>query len=195
MRPPNFDLHESAWGRAKADAAGAYRSATFALCVGVLGLFASAVAGLVSFDGRDPKTSALALLAFGLATIAFGCLSVLVFQIGAAPLRQRNELRKAWPSQESIDPDLRLKDLHRRGRDLLAGLGAAAFTLDSDKVEDWTTEVVKWLGAHGSPEQTDSFLDSSADNGGTVSALTSRLETLNEIVDSRKRPRQDSRTS
>lgn len=176
------DLHESAWHRAKRDAASVYRSAPFALGLALLGLLAAAVAGLENPASSDAETRVLLPLGFGVGALTVGSVAVLVFEVAAAPLRQRDELRRAWVSPDPIDPELAARNLRRRGRDLLAGLGTPGFTLDGDAVETWTAEVVELLGAHGDREQAEHFLDASAGERGLVSALESRLAALDEIV-------------
>jgi hypothetical protein len=181
-----LDLSESAWRRAKRDTTGVYRSATFSLSVAVLGLLAAAIAGLKTSGHADTETQALVPLAFGLGAVAVGCLAVLVFEVVAAPLRQRDELRRVWVSSDPVDPELVLRDLRRRGRDLLADLGGPDFSLDSVSVETWTSEVVEFLGAHGDREQAERFLDASDGERGLVPALESRLTVLDEIVEARE---------
>jgi hypothetical protein len=180
------DLSESAWGRAKRDATGVYRSATFALSMTVLGLLAAAAAGLETPDHADTKTELLIPLAFGLGTVVLSCLAVSIFELGAAPLRQRDELRRAWGSPDPVAPGLALRDLRRRGRDLLAELGSPSFSLDGEAVENWTLEVVEFLSVHGEREQAERFLDASDGQRGAVPALESRLIALDEIVESPK---------
>lgn len=182
------DLSESAWRRAKRDATGVYRSATFALSMVVLGLLAAAVAGLETSVRVDTETRILVPLVFGLGAVACGSLAVLVLEVAASPLRQRDELRRAWASPAPVDPGLALRDLRRRGRDLLAELGTPDFTLDGRAVETWTSETVGLLAAHGGREQAERFLDASDGERGRVAALESRLAALDGIVDARKEP-------
>ncbi|MGC1853394.1 MAG: hypothetical protein WA687_13240 [Solirubrobacterales bacterium] len=181
------DLSESAWWRAKREAIRAYRSATFALSMTVLSLLTAALAGLNTPDNADTRTELLMPLAFGLAALVVGCLLVLAFEVAAAPLRQRNELRRTWVSLDPLDPDLELKDLRRRGRDMLAELGTPNFSLDGDAAETWTLEVVEFLGTHGDREQAELFLDVSDGKRGPVPALESRLAALDGIVESREK--------
>lgn len=179
----NPDLFESAWRRAKRDAAGVYWSATFALSMFVLGLLAAAGAGLETPVHSDTETRVLVPLAFGLGSLVVGCLAVLAFEVAAAPLRQRDEQRRAWASPDPVDPELALRNLRRRGRGLLAELGTPDFSLDDTAVETWTSEVTEILGASGSREQAERFVDASGAGRGLVPALESRLAALDGIIE------------
>lgn len=176
------DLFESAWMRAKRECAAVYRSPSFALTIVVLGLLAAAIAGLEAPGDGDTERRVLLPLAIGLVAAALGHAAVLAFELSVAPYRQRDELRKAWPISDSVDPAVALLDLRRRGRDLLAGLGSRDFSLDGDAVEGWTLEVGQLLGTGETREQLKRFLNASNDKRGPVPALQSRLAALDQII-------------
>src|SRR2546430_12649543 len=91
--PDEPDLHESAWTRAKTDAALIYRSATFWVGATIVQLVAISLSILLA-DEKSPTKDRIAVpILVGALMLAITFLSVLVVRLALAPVAQRNEVR------------------------------------------------------------------------------------------------------
>jgi len=180
-------LDESAWKRAKDDAAGVYRSAAFSISTAGVSVLGGAVAAWLSFDQRAGEVAVISVVV-GL-TCIFCCLSaVLVFEAAATPLRQRNELRQAWSSASTLADGqvmVRLADFAREGDDLLCNCKAGGYTFqDESAVDSWTKEVVTFLAEQCDADLGKKFTLASRGTGPLVGRLEKRIDALDEIIGS-----------
>lgn len=188
MAEPN--LTESAWQRAKDDAAGVYRTTTFQLGGALLTAIFSSLA-LIAQEGQPTTTQvAVAVLAAAVA-ILLSVVVVLVCQLAAAPVRQRNELREAWeaPEIEIVNVDLTLRNAHRRGNELAhlleqrlaarQGTGAG----HREEAEAWTEEVVGLLAKHAPGPVGQQFIAAGSNEQRIATRLRLRVTTFQQIID------------
>jgi hypothetical protein len=118
--------------------------------------------------------------------MALTFLAVFTFAVAAAPLRQRNDLRALWSDSQPPGVDevaLQLKDLRRRGRDLLQGVSPSGYTVeDQAAVEQWTQETIVFLSHRCEPRLASDFIEASAEDP-FVPALEGRIAALDRILD------------
>jgi|SRR5215211_491587 len=167
---------ESAWELAKANSAAVYQSSQFNSATTGVSVLAGATAVLLTFGGDAAEVVAASVIA-GLGAI-MGCLaSVLFFQAVAAPLRQRNELRRLLSSSDQLeDPEVlvALTDFSRRADDLLSECRAVDFTArHEDALETWTREVVEFFGRNRQPGSAQAFALASKGSGSFLDRLES----------------------
>lgn len=184
-------LHESAWALAKKNTAAVYGSGSFSIATALISVLTAAIAGLLSFE-EDVVKVVLVSLAVGLAGIAVCLAAVFAFQIAAAPLRQRNELRAAWSSPDQLEtPEVlvALTDFSRRADDLLSECRVEGYTSTHEQeLEKWTQEVVAFLGRHCEAHLAQEFALASKGSETFVVRLEKRLVALNSIAASLDRP-------
>lgn len=185
MADPN--LTESAWQRAKSDAGGIYKSATFGVALAIMELLAVPAAVLATIGHHDTATQvAVPVLSGGLA-LALAFIIVLVVQLAAAPVRQRNELRAAWetPAIETVNIDLTLRNAHRKGNDLAKHLEGKQGTTKTDQgaAEQWADHVVDLMACRVPDYATRDFLSAGKDENGPVRRLRVRVDALQKIID------------
>jgi hypothetical protein len=179
------DLIESAWQRAKVDAAGVYRTTTFQLGGALLTAIFSALA-LIAQEGQ-PTTTQVAVPILG-AAVAILLSVVIVFacQLAAAPIRQRNELREAWetPEVKTVNVGLTLRNLHRKGGELThRGTSMGISRRDGMLMEEWADGVVDFLVAHVPEDLARPFIAAGASEAGSGRRLQARLTALQQIID------------
>jgi hypothetical protein len=186
MADPN--LTESAWQRAKEDAAGVYRTTTFQLGGALVTTIFSALA-LFAQEGQPGATTqvAVTILAAAVAML-LSVVVVLVCQLAAAPVRQRNELRQNWnrPDPNPIQPvnvGLSLRDFRRQGDDLLKSLRGGYITEDEETAERWTRETIQFLSQHCDPALAQTFIDASRGETNFLPSLQARISALDGIID------------
>lgn len=179
------DLDESAWELAKANTAGVYGSGAFGIATTVVSVLTGAIAAWAS-SGGEPEEGIVVGVIAGLGGLLVCLLTVLLFEIGAAPLRQRNELRQAFESQDQLDDSqvlISLIDFLRRGEDHLSECRVRDFTTgDEAKLEDWTREVVDFLGRHCEERPARDFALASRGSSTFLARLEKRLAALGAIV-------------
>lgn len=185
MADPN--LTESAWQRAKVDAAGVYRSTTFQLGGALVSAIFSAAA-LILQEGQPTSTQVAVVVLAAAVAILLSVVVVLVCQLAAAPIRQRNELRSAWsvPEIETVNVDLTLRNAHRRGNELAQRFEARGGTVPrvwQEEAEAWTDEVVALLAAHAPPVVGQQFIAAGSNEAGTARRLRQRVDTLQRHLD------------
>jgi hypothetical protein len=179
------DLEQSAWKLAKANTAGVYRSAAFNISTALIFLLAGTIATAASSGGESKEVATVGLLA-GLAGLICCVAAVLIFQVAAAPLRQRDELRQAWRrlGRPEVPPvPVALTDFSRRADDLLRKCKAAGFTTnDEETLETWTREVVLFLSRYCNQHSAQAFALASRHSGSFFVRLEKRLAALEEII-------------
>lgn len=184
MADPN--LTESAWQRAKVDAAGVYRTTTFQLGGALLTAIFSALA-LIAQEGQPTTTQVAVPILAAAVAILLSVVVVLACQLAAAPVRQRNELREAWqaPAIETMNMDLSLRNAHRKGMDLAAHLqsGRGYTSNDTKRVERWTEDVVQLLADGVPSEDARAFLAAGGPGPSLINRLRARLTALQSIID------------
>lgn len=183
-------LTETAWERAKRDARRTYQSAEFAIASTLVGLLAAACAlwAAAASETSTQADIAITVLA-GVIGVAITVLAVAAFELAAAPIRQRNELRADWPASHSGErgaPDVRLALLNfaRRADDEADKLWRQGGTTSSDyeRYEKWTEEVVAFLDVHGRAHG-DAFINSPAQGQNLIQKYRTRATCLREVAD------------
>jgi hypothetical protein len=185
MADPN--LTESAWQRAKVDAAGVYRTTTFQLGGALVTAIFSALT-LIAQEGQPTTTQVAVPILAAAVAILLSVVVVLVCQLAAAPVRQRNELRSAWsvPKIETVNVDLTLRNAHLKGSDLAARFKRQTgfYSKDTKRVEDWTEEVVHLLAGNVPDEDARKFIEASKQTQHRLAdRLQARLNALRAIID------------
>jgi hypothetical protein len=180
------NLSESAWRRAKSDAAGVYSSIAFQTGGTLVTLIVGAVAAAISADESSTAQIAIPVLG-GAVAIGMSFLAVLMFQVAAAPIRQRDALREAWPSagnQSSGDTTVKLWNAYRQGRDLALRLDAqVAAERDWTAAERWANEVGALL-AGAAPEATARAFFIAGENQDDLAwQVDSRASELKKIIE------------
>jgi hypothetical protein len=179
------DLTESAWQKAKNDAWGAIKTPTFGIGAAIVGLLFAAAA-LIASEGQPASTQAGATVLCGAASIGITLVFILLFQLVAAPVRQRDALRAAWetPEIETVNVGLSLRNLHRKGTELVhrySGLGTGK--PEEEEIEQWADGVVAFLAKQIPDDSTKAFLAAGESEPGAVRRLSARLQALQQIID------------
>lgn len=183
MADPN--LTESAWKRAKVDAAGIYNTTTFQLGGALLTAIFSALA-LIAQEGQPATTQiAVPILAAAVA-ILLSVVVVFAFQLAAAPIRQRNELRDSWSEPtRPVNVELTLRDAYRKGNDLAKELEAREGHTRRDKElsKNWADAVVPLLAGNVPDQGTRDFLAAGGAESSFVRQLRQQVTALEKIID------------
>lgn len=187
------DLNESAWQRAIAAARRVYPSTEFEVAAALMTIIAGSIAAVVSASGDATVRIAVPILG-GAVALLMTFAVVLVFELVAAPIRQRNELREAWepsPAIETVNVDLTLRNGHRRGNELAQrleqrlaikrGIGAD----ERQEAEAWTEEIVALLAAHAPESMGQRFIAAGSDEPKLVARLRRRVDTLQGLINER----------
>jgi hypothetical protein len=179
---------QSAWRLAKTNAIGVYTSAPFNLATGMASVVVAASVALLSYGDKPLKVGLLAVAA-GLGLYLLCYASVLAFQLAVAPIRQRDELRHLMHSGEQPSPAevaAQVSDLARRGEDLLQGgrSGGGLTAHQRDEVEQWTSEVARFLSRHCAGAAPIEFSQASRGTAPLLGKLEDRLEILDRLVES-----------
>jgi hypothetical protein len=183
MAEPN--LTESAWQKAKEDAAGIYRTTTFQLGGALLAAIFSALA-VIAQEGQPASTQAAVLVLAAAVAILLSVVVVLVCQLAAAPVRQRNLLRESWSEPKKIvNVDLTLRDAYRKGNELAKRLEQrTAWTrTDRSESEDWIDSVVPLLAGNVPDDATREFLATGGGESSFVRRLRQQVTALQNIID------------
>jgi hypothetical protein len=183
------DLTESAWQRAKIDAADIYRTTTFQFGGAMLNTFFSALA-LIAQEGQ-PIAIQVAFLAMAAAMgILLPFFVVFVFQLGAAPVRRRQALREERGStrKEAFDLNRMLLEAYRCGDELALlleqrlALKQRSEPKDQAEVETWTGVVVAMLAAHAPESAGLQFIATGKGEPNLVARLRLRIDCLHELI-------------
>lgn len=178
------NLTESAWQRAKVDAAGVYRTTTFQLGGALMTAIFSALA-LIAQEGQPTTTQiAVPILAAAVA-ILLSVVIVFACQLAAAPVRQRNELRGAWesPAIETVNVEISLRNAHRKGDELLTqfGAGRGYTTSQRKEAEAWADGAISLMASRVPEEMSRRFL-AAGEGQGVPQRLRARVESLQAII-------------
>lgn len=184
MSDPN--LTESAWQRAMTDAARIYPTTAFEVAATLMTIIFGAIAAVVS-AGEDTTTQIAIPILGGAVALLTTFAVVFGFQLIAAPIRQRNELRQNWsrPAADSVQPvnvELSLRDFRRRGDDLLNSFRRGYTTEDEETAERWTGETIQFLSQHCDPALAQSFIDASRGQTAFFPSFEARIAALNGII-------------
>jgi hypothetical protein len=184
MADPN--LTESAWQRAKVDAAGVYRDTNFQLGGALVTAIFSALA-LIAQEGQPTTTQVAVPILAAAVAILLSVVIVFVCQLAAAPVRQRDALRAAWetPVIETVNVDLTLRDAYRKGNDL------AKFLEQRDRhprghreeAQDWADNVVTLLAGNVPDDDARNFLATGGGESSFVRQLRQQVTALQKIID------------
>lgn len=181
------DLNESAWQRAKHDAERIYKTTTFGVALAIMELLAIPAAVLATVGQGDTATQVTVPILSGALALALAFIFVLVVQLAAAPVRQRDELRRAWktPEIETVNVDLTLRNTHRRGNELAQHLEARDGVARGhrEEIDAWVEEVVALLAAHLPDNAGQQFIAAGQDQKGPVRRLRLRVNALQQIID------------
>ena len=184
MTAPN--LNESAWQRAAAAAGRVYPSTEFEVAAALMTIIAGAIAAVTSASENTTTQIAVPILG-GAVALLMTFAVVFGFQLIAAPVRQRNELRTAWeaPETETVNVGLTLGNMHRKGTELVhrfapIGIGRP----EEEEIEQWADEVVAFLAKHAPEASTQTFIAAGESESGPVLRLNARLQALQQIIDS-----------
>lgn len=178
-------LSEGAFKRGIADAAAAIRTAAFGIAVSIIGVIFAAGA-LIASDGEPVSTQAAATVLFGVLAVGLTLLLVVVAQLAAAPIRQRNELRTVLGNRgvEEVNVGLALRNAHRRGNEMAQRFAArrSLGTPQRQEAEAWTDEVVGLLAAHAPEVSGEQFIAAGQGEDKTLPRLQQRVETLERLI-------------
>lgn len=180
------DLNESAWQRAKDDAAGVYRTTTFQLGGALVAAICSALA-VIAQEGQPTTTQGAVLVLAAAVAILLSVVIVLVCQLAAAPIRQRNELREAMPSTPGpiVSISVQLANSYRRGTELLARIHhePGRPTHDRKAAQNWVEETVNVLAGNVPDETCQKFLSAGGGEPETDRRLDWQVQALKEIIE------------
>lgn len=189
MDQPNPNLDESAWSRALTATGRVYGSSTFQIGLSIVFLLASGIALIFTADS-DASTvkKAAVTVVVGLVALVLVLIGAFLFELAAAPLRQRNQLRRAWPTEpirKPVDSELAVREFARRGEDRekkITDFSGGYTSDDLEWTERWTAEIVQFLSEHVASE-TAFFISASKDAGNVHAQLGSRVQALEEIAE------------
>jgi hypothetical protein len=184
MADPN--LTESAWQRAKQDAARIYPSTEFEVAAALMTIIAGAIAAVAAAGENITTQIAAPIIGGALALlVTFGV--AWFVQLAAAPVRQRNELRDAWsvPEIETVNVDLALRDAFRKGNDLAKFLEQrqAYSRGNREEAQDWADDVVALLAGNVPDEAARDFLATGGGESSFVRQLRQQVTALQKIID------------
>ena len=185
----NPNLSESAWQRAKLDAEGIYKTTTFGVALAIMELLAVPAAVLATAGHNDTATQVAVPIISGALAVALAFIVVLVVQLAAAPVRQRNELRQGWDQPEpepaqTVNVELTLRDFRRKGSDLLKSFSGGYATEDEEAAERWTAETIEFLSQNCETDLASRFIDASQNHTEFIRSLEARLSALRGIINS-----------
>lgn len=163
MTGPN--LSENAWQRAVQASARLCKTTAFGVAATLMTIIFGSVAAVVS-AGQDTTTQIAAPILGGALALALTFATLFAVQLAAAPVRQRNELREAWDSDEPgrpIDIELILRNERRKASDFYRIQQGRAVTTAVNRIaaEEWTNRVVELLTEYVDADAARKFIESS----------------------------------
>lgn len=179
------DLTESAWQRAKDDAAGIYKTATFGVALAIMELLAIPAAVLATAGHEDTARQVVVPILSGAFALAFAFIVVLVVQIAAAPVRQRNELRGAWTAPEAqTGIVVKLWNAYRKGCDLSQRMeDKLPPERDWREAEAWAEETANLLAGNVPEESAREFFSAGSYDSDLVRQIDDRTGELKKLID------------
>jgi hypothetical protein len=147
-------------------------------------LIVGAVAAVVSADGSTSIQIAIPVLG-GAVALGMTFLAVLAFQLVAAPVRQRNELREAWKApvtQTGIV--VKLWNAYRKGCDLSARMEEKLpQERDWKAAEAWAEETAALLAGNVPEEATREFFEAGSYETDLVRQIDDRTGELKKLIE------------
>jgi hypothetical protein len=148
-------------------------------------IIAGTIAAVAS-AGEDTTMQVAVPILGGAVALLMTFAVVLAFELVAAPVRQRNELRRAWtvPEIKTVNVGLTLRNAHRRGNELAQllearqGIGGG----HREEIDAWVEEVVALLAAHLPDEAGQQFIAAGQNEAGPVRRLRVRVSVLQQII-------------
>ncbi len=181
----NPNLTESAWTRAVAESARIYPTIGYGVAATLTTIIFGSVAA-VAAAGEDTTNQIAYPIVGGALALAMTFVALFAIQLGAAPVRQRNDLREAWKAPEkvqSVNVPLTLRNHHRKGVELRhrfsgAMIGRAA----QQELEQWADGVVDFMGPKLPESEVEDFLKAGEAEGSPLKRHIERLDTLQTII-------------
>jgi hypothetical protein len=137
------NLNESAWGRAVTATARVYRTSTFWVGVAIVGVIAAGVAVIVTDDPHTATQTKVAVpIVIGVAALGAVLVGAFLVQLALAPVQQRNELRRDWPTEPLHGPvnvETSLRNYSRQMLDMANGTWYDDFQQDSESLHNKAT--------------------------------------------------------
>ena len=187
MADPN--LTESAGQRAKVDAAGVYQSTAFQLGGALVTAIFGALA-LIAQEGQPTTTQVAVPILAAAVAILLSVVVVFACQLAAAPVRQRNELRRAWnrPAEpvRPINIELTLRNERRKASGFYRVRGDGMVTRtkeDEQGAEEWTNRIVDLLTEHVGPDAAREFIEAPRRADKFKARLDAQTKALDQIID------------
>lgn len=183
MADPN--LTESAWQRAKVDAAGVYKTATFGVVLAMMELLAVPAAVLATVGHEDTARQVVIPILSGAFALAFAFIVVLTIQVAAAPIRQRNELRAAWSApQAQTGTIVKLWNAYRKGCDLSARMEELLpQERDWKAAEAWAEETAGLLAGNVPEQAAREFFEAGGYETDLVRQIDDRTGELKKLIE------------
>lgn len=184
----NPDLNESAWQRAIASARRVYPSTEFEVAAALMTIIAGAIAAVAAANGSTMAQVAIPILG-GAVALLMTFVVVLVFELVAAPIRQRNELRRSWNGAEPVQPiniELTLRNERRKASGFYRvrqGGGIIRSSADEQGAEEWTNRVVGLLTEHVNADAAREFIEAPRGIDGFKGRLDAQAAALDHIVE------------
>ena len=181
------DLTESAWHRARENAARIYPSTEFEVAASLITIVVGAVAAVVS-AGSNATTQIAVPVIGGALALAVSFTAVFLAQLIAAPKRQRDELRAAWNPGEPIKPidiGLVLRNERRKAAGFYRVQNGAMVTTKEDQrgAEEWTNRIVDLLSEHVDADAAREFIEAPRGvQGGLGHQLQAHVGALDRII-------------
>lgn len=177
------DLNESAWRRAKNDAAGVYPTTAFQIGGALMTLIVGAIAAVASAHGNTSIQIAVPVLG-GAVALGMTFLAVLAFQLVAAPIRQRNELRGVWSVPETqTGIAVRLWNAYRKGCDLSQRMdGKLPAEQDWQAGETWAEETAELMAGNVPEEIAREFFSAGTYEDDLARQIDARTSELSQII-------------
>lgn len=178
-------LTESAWQRAKDDAAGVYKTATFGVALAIMELLAIPAGVLATAGHEDTTRQVVVPILSGALALAFAFIVILVVQIAAAPVRQRNELRKAWKAPKAqTGVVVKLWNAYRKGCDLSARMDERLpEERDWKAAEAWAEETADLLAGNVPETATRGFFEAGWYETDLVRQIDDRTGELKKLIE------------
>jgi hypothetical protein len=182
------DLNESAWQRAIASARRVYPSTEFEVAAALMTIIAGSIAAVASAGADTTIQIAIPILG-GAVALLMTFAVVLAFQLVAAPIRQRNELRRAWGPAEPVKPiniELTLRNERRKASGFyrVNRRGTVVRTKEDEQgAEEWTNRVVGLLSEHVDADAAREFIEAPKDADGFKARLDAQAAALDHIIE------------
>lgn len=182
------DLNESAWQRAIASARCVYPSTEFEVAAALMTIIAGSIAAVAS-AGADTTIQIAVPILGGAVALLMTFMVVLVFELVAAPIRQRNELRRACGSTEPVKPiniELTLRNERRKASGFYRVRqdgGIIRSSANEKGAEEWTNRIVGLLSEHLDADAAREFIEAPRGIDGFKGRLDAQAAALDRIIE------------